>query len=216
MREIRLFIADERKLIRQGLIALFTTELGMLVAGDSGDGIEAVELVSKNKPDVVVMNINLPSLDGIGAAMRMRKLNPCPEIVFLATQHNEPLMREAFAVGARSYLLQSCDFKELIFAIRKVAVGDYYLTGPAGHDMVMGYINPSAADTKPTEGPFTRRERELCRLLADGFSTKESADRLSISVKTAEVHRASIMKKLRAKNVTDIVKYCIRNKIIDL
>jgi DNA-binding NarL/FixJ family response regulator len=125
-------------------------------------------------------------------------------------------MRESFAVGGRAYLLQNCDFKELIFAIRKVADGDYYLTGPAGHDMVMGYINPPAVENGLTSGPLTRRERELCRLLADGYSTKEAADRLSISAKTADVHRASIMKKLRAKNVTDIVKYCIRNKIIEL
>lgn len=216
LREIRVIIADERKLLRQGLIALFTTELGILVAGDTGDGMELVDLAAKTKPDVVVLNINLPTLDGIGAAMRMRKLNPCPEFVFLTTQHNEALMREAFAAGGRAYLLQKCDFKELVFAIRKVAVGDYYLTGPAGHHMVMGYINPPSAEGEPTGGPMTRRELELCRLLADGYSTKEAADRLKISVKTADTHRSSIMKKLRAKNVTDIVKYCIRNKIIEI
>jgi len=216
LREIKVVIADERKLVRQGLIALFTTELGILVAGDTGDGIELVELAAKTKPDVVVLNINLPTLDGIGAAMRIRKLIPCPEFVFLATQHNESSMREAFAVGGRAYLLQKCDFKELVFAIRKVAVGDYYLTGPAGHQMVMGYINPPSADSEPTGGSMTRRELELCRLLADGYSTKEAADRLGISVKTADTHRSSIMKKLRAKNVTDIVKYCIRNKIIEM
>jgi DNA-binding NarL/FixJ family response regulator len=215
LREIKVVIADERKLLRQGLIALFTTELGILVAGDTGDGFEAVELVAKNKPDVVVMNINLPTLDGIGAATRMRRLTPSPEFVFLATQHNESLMRESFAVGGRSYLLQNCDFKELAFAIRKVASGDYYLTGPAGHEMVMGYIHPPSADSDRLEAQITRREMELCRLLADGYSTKEAADRLKISVKTAETHRASIMKKLRAKNVTDIVKYCIRHKIVE-
>jgi DNA-binding NarL/FixJ family response regulator len=216
LREIRIVIADERKLFRQGLIALFTTEMGILVAGDTGDGIEAVELVSKNKPDVVIINLNLPTLDGIGAAMRMRKMSPAPEFVFLANQHNESLMREAFTVGGRAYLLQSCEFKELVFAIRKVASGDYYLTGPAGHDMVMGYLNPVADPDDPLQSSMTRREKEICRLLADGYSTKEAADRLNISVKTAETHRASIMKKLRAKNVTDIVKYCVRNKLIDI
>jgi DNA-binding NarL/FixJ family response regulator len=215
LREIRVIIADERKLLRQGLIALFTTEMGILVAGDTGDGIEAVELAASTKPDVAILNISLPSLDGIGAATRMRKLNPSPEFVFLAASHNESLMREGFAVGGRAYLLQNCDFKELVFAIRKVAAGDYYLTGPAGHEMVMGYINPPTSDYEPTPGPLTRREKEICRLLADGYSTKEAADRLGISVKTAEAHRSSIMKKLKAKNVTDIVKYCIRNKIID-
>ncbi len=213
--EIRIVIADERKIFRQGLLALFSTEVNILVVGDSGDGLETVDLVTRTRPDVVIINVNLPGLDGISAAMRMRKLAQCPDFVFLANRHNEALMREAFTIGAKAYLLQNCDFKELAFAIRKAAAGDYYLTGPAGHEMVMEYVNRSA-DIEESDSLLTRRETEICRLLADGFSTKEVADRLDISIKTAETHRASIMKKLRAKNVTDIVKYCIRNKIIEI
>lgn len=213
--EIRIVIADERKIFRQGLLALFSTEVNILVVGDCGDGLEVVDMVAAKKPDVVVLNINLPTLDGVSAAMRMRKSPQPPDLVFLANQHSEALMREAFTAGAHAYLLQDCDFKELVFAIRKVAAGDYYLTGPAGHEMVMEFVN-RLADIDDTGGLLTRRETEICRLLADGFSTKEVAGRLHISVKTAETHRAAIMKKLRAKNVTDIVKYCIRNKIIDV
>jgi DNA-binding NarL/FixJ family response regulator len=213
--DIKILIADDRKLFRQGLISLFATELGILVVGDTGDGIEAVRLAASKKPDIIIMNLNLDTLDGIGAAMRMRKAVSTPEIIFLASHHNELLMKEAFAVGGRAYLLQNCDFKELVFAIRKVAAGDYYLTGPAGHEMVLEYINATSAENKSGE-ILTRREKELCRLLSDGYSTKEAAARLNISVKTAETHRASIMRKIRGKNVTDIVKFCIRNKIIDL
>jgi len=211
--EIRTVIADERKLLRQGLISLLSKELGILVVGDTGDGLEAVEIAKSKKPDVVVINTNLPGVDGVSAAMKMRKLVPCPELVFLSNQHNEAIMRRAFAVGGQAYLLQNCDFKELVFAIRKVAVGDYYLTGPAGRDMVMEYLNPTNIDDR-VDSVLSRRELELARLLSDGYSTKEAADRLSISTKTAEKHRASIMRKLDAKNVTDIVKYCIRNKIV--
>jgi len=203
--EIRIVIADERKIFRQGLLALFSTEVNILVVGDSGDGLELVDVVAANKPDVVVLNINLPTLDGVSAAMRIRKSPQPPELVFLANQHSEALMREAFTAGAHAYLLQDCEFKELVFAIRKVAAGDYYLTGPAGHEMVMEFVN-RPADINENGGLLTRRETEICRLLADGYSTKEVADRLDISVKTAETHRAAIMKKLRAKNVTDIVK----------
>ena len=212
MSEIRVLIADERKLVRQGLIALFTTELGILVVGDTGDGAEAVEMVRDKKPDLVIMNVDMPTLNGVSAAARMSKVVPSPHFVFLTMAHNEVQMRELFAVGARAYLLQSCDFKELVVAIRKVAAGDYYLTGPAGKEMVLQYISPPAED-EDGERLLTRRERELARLLADGYSTKEAADRLGISVKTAETHRASVMRKLGAKNVTDIVKYCIRNNI---
>ena len=101
-----------------------------------------------------------------------------------------------------------------MFAIRKVAGGDYYLTGPAGREMVFEYVS-LGEEEGGSDGLLTRRELELSRLLADGYSTKEAASRLSISVKTAEAHRSSVMKKLNAKNVTDIVKYCIRNNIID-
>lgn len=213
--EIRLVIADERKLLRQGLIALFTTELGILVVGDAADGAEAVEIVTRQKPDVVVLNVDLPVLDGLGSAERMRKLTLPPEFVFIASRYNEQRMREAFALGARAYLLGSCDFKELVLAVRKAAAGDYYLTGPAGHEIVLGYVSSADPERGESKGTLTRREKELCRLFADGFSTKEAAERLAISVKTAETHRATIMKKLRAKNVTDIVKYCIRNGLVD-
>lgn len=193
---------------------MFTTEPGILVVGDGTDGLDAVDLVESKKPDVIVLNIRLPKLDGVSAARRIRKLTPAPEFVFLSASHNETRMREAFRAGARAYLLQNCDFKELVFAIRKAAIGDYYLSGPAGHEMVHEYLNPTDQDNR-TGGILTNRERELARLLADGYSTKEAADMLHISVKTAETHRATIMKKLRAKNVTDIVRYCIRNNLIE-
>lgn len=209
-----MILVDQRRLFRQGLIALFTSEPGILVAGDAGDGLSAIDLIETVKPDVVVLNLNLPGLDGLSVATRVRKLNPPPEIVILTSEHNETRMREVFRAGARAYLLQDCDFKELVFAIRKTFRGDYYLSGPAGQEMVLQYVHPTD-EKKKSDHILTKRELELTRLLAEGYSTKEAADCLSISVKTAETHRASIMKKLSAKNVTDIVRYCIRNKIIN-
>ena len=212
--EIKILIADERKLFRQGLIALFATELGILVVGDTGDGLEAVKLASNKKPDVVVLNLHLASLNGIGVAKRMRKSTHQPEFIFLTTTHNELLMREAFSLGARAYLLMTCDFKELVFAIRKVAAGEYYLTGPAGRDMALEYIGAAEPAEEGNVSILTRSEQEICRLLADGLSTKEAAARLHISIRTAETHRAAVMKKIGGKNVTDIVKFCLRNGII--
>ncbi|MCK5125893.1 MAG: response regulator transcription factor [candidate division Zixibacteria bacterium] len=199
--------------MRQGLIALFTTELGILVVGDSGDGLETVDLIRAKKPDVILLNTRMPKLNGLGVARRIRKFTKPPELVFLTNLHTESQMREAFSLGARSYLLQDCDFKELVFSVRKAAVGDFYLSGPAGRNMVDEYINPTNAEEGSTGG-MTRRELELAKLLADGYSSKEAADYMNISIKTAEAHRAAIMKKLHAKNVTDIVKFCIRNNIV--
>lgn len=209
-----MIIVDDRKLIRQGLIALFTSEPGILIVGDGADGLDAVKLVESKKPDVVVLNIRLPKLDGVSAARRINKLIPKPEFVFLTGRHNEINMREAFRAGARAYLLQNCDFKELVFAIRKASVGDYYLSGPAGHEMVLEFLSPGDEGPR-VPGVLTAREKELAALLAEGYSTKEAADMLDISVKTAETHRSAIMRKIKAKNVTDIVKYCIRNDLIE-
>jgi DNA-binding NarL/FixJ family response regulator len=172
-------------------------------------------MVTEKRPDVLLLNLQMPDLDGIGIGRRIAKAAPHTRMVYMAASHDEQLMREAFSLGARAYLLRDCDFKELVFAIKKVAKGDYYLTGPAGREMVMEFVNPKDKRSKK-DGLLTRRETELCRLLAQGLSTKEAAARLHISIKTAETHRAAAMKKLNAKNVTDIVKYCIRNKIISI
>ena len=174
---------------------------------------QMIELVERKKPDVVVLNVDMPRLDGVAIARRLKQKIRDPRLVFLTNRHNESRMREAFLAGARAYLLQQCDFKELVFAIGKVAVGEYYLTGPAGQELMLEYTDPRKRASRKKKGLLTPRELELARLLCDGDSTKEAADHLNISVKTAETHRASIMKKIGAKNVTDIVKYCIRNDI---
>lgn len=213
-RQIKLLLALEMELLRKGLVAQFASEPEIMVVGDVDDGLKAVEQVPILDPDVVVMEVILPVLDGIAACRRIRQLHERTEVLFLTSVQSEDQMREAFGAGARGYLLRNCSYDELVFAIKKAARGDYYLSGPAGQDMVAEYVKPLLADQRPG-GLMTQRERELAKLLADGYSTKEAADILRISPKTAETHRASIMKKLNARNVTDIVKYCIRNYLIE-
>lgn len=210
---IRLLLAVEKELLRNGLVAQIGSAPELLVVGAVADGIEVVEQTPILRPDVVVTEIVLPRLDGISACRRIRSHHPETEVLFLTSVRNEDQMREAFEAGARGYLLKTSSFEELVFAIKKAACGDYYLSGPAGQEMVAEYVKPLLKSQRPG-GVMTHRERELARLLADGYSTKEAADILKISPKTAETHRASIMKKLRARNVTDIVKYCIRNHLI--
>jgi DNA-binding NarL/FixJ family response regulator len=213
-RHTRVFIVDDQKLFRNGLIALFEDEDGIDVVGEAENGLEAVEKIAVLDPDVIIMNVSLPVMDGIAAARRIRSRHPRTEIVFLAASHNEDQMREAFESGGRGFLLKDSDFEELLYAVKKAAQGDYYISGPASADLVAEYVKPWVKSQRPG-GVMTPRERELARLLADGYSTKEAADVLNISPKTAETHRASIMKKLNARNITDIVKYCIRNHIIE-
>jgi len=213
-KRIRLLLAVELELFRKGLASLIADDDDLVVVGEVGDGKEAVERVPDVSPDVVVTEVVLPVLDGISACRRIRSLHPATEVLFLTSMQNEDQMRQAFEAGARGYLLRSCSFEELVFAIKKAARGDYYLSGPAGQEMVAEYVKPLLQNQRPG-GVMTQRERELARLLSDGYSSKEAADILDISPKTAETHRASIMKKLNARNVTDIVKYCIRNRLIE-
>ncbi|MEK7775210.1 MAG: response regulator transcription factor [Candidatus Zixiibacteriota bacterium] len=211
---IRTIIVDDQQLVRQGLVCLFEQLEDFEVVGDFTDGQQAIEQVTVLNPDVAIIDTQLHGLDGISTGRRMRIVSPKTEIVYLTSLHSEDQMREAFESSGRAYLLKSCSFEELAFAARKASCGDYYLSGPASQDMVAEYVKPLLNSQKPG-GLVTQREREIARLLADGYSTKEAADILNISPKTVETHRASIMKKLNAKNVTDIVKYCIRNHILE-
>lgn len=211
---IRLLIADEQTLFREGLMALFSGLAGFNVVAEAGDGSSCVDLAATRHPDVALVSLKLPHLDGLAVTRRITQAVPHPEIVVIAGSHNETQMREAFEAGARAYLLRSCPFEELKFAISKAAMGEFYLSGPGGQDVISEYVRPLINNQRPG-GIMTQRERELAKLLADGYSTKEAAELLNISPKTAETHRASIMKKLGAKNVTDIVKYCVRNQLIE-
>lgn len=212
---IRVLISDDHQLFRQGLAALLKEKPGLVVAGEASGGPETLEKVLVINPDVLVLDIVMPGMDGIETARRIGKTPAKTQIVFLTDHHNEAYLREAFGAGARGYLLKDCSVDELIQAIRCAARGDYYLPDPTNRDLVLEYINPVVKRQKPG-GIMTLREREIAVLLSDGYSTKEAAAVLDISARTAEAHRAAIMRKLDAKNVADIVKYCIRNHLIDL
>ena len=212
--KIRLLIADDHRVFRQGLKALFEDEKGIIVVGEASDGGEAVAMAAALNPDVALLDVMMPVMDGISAARRIRAHNSAVEVVILTMYRSETYQREAFAAGAKGYLLKDCDFEEVASAVRHAARGDYYLSGPAGKELVAEYIQPLRKAQK-LSGVITQREKEIARLLAEGYSTKEAASALNLSPKTVETHRASLMKKLEARNVADIVKYCIRNHIIE-
>jgi DNA-binding NarL/FixJ family response regulator len=213
--EIRTLIADGHRLFRQGLIALLKDKVTIEVVGEAATGQEAVEQALVLTPDVIVMDIVMSGMDGIEAARRISGASSKTQLLFLSGHHNEAYLRQAFEAGARGYLHKDCSIDDLTQAVRLAARGDYILAGPAGSDLVVDYVNPVVRRQKPG-GIMTRREREIAVLLADGYSTKEAAAVLDISSRTAETHRASILRKLDARNVADIVKYCIRNRLVDL
>jgi DNA-binding NarL/FixJ family response regulator len=214
-RPIRILLADGQQLFREGLKALFEAHRDFEVVAEAADGKEALDATLELKPDVVIVDNLLPVISGGALSRRIHSLQHGTEILFLTSTHTEDGVREAFESGGRGFLLKDCDFEELVYAVKKAAHGDYYIAGSIGPDLVDTYVKAHLKSQRPG-GLITPREQELARLLADGYSTKECADIMNISPKTAETHRASIMKKLKARNVTDIVKYCIRNNMIEL
>jgi DNA-binding NarL/FixJ family response regulator len=214
-KKVRVLVADDHRLFRQGIVALLDGNEQVEVAGEASNGTEAVESVLVLNPEVLLLDIVMPGMDGIEAARRIGESPSQTQIVFLTDHHNEAYLRQAFDAGGRAYLHKDCSLEDVLKAIHHAARGDYYLAGPGGQDLVVDYVNAVVKRQKPG-GIMTRREREIAVLLADGYSTKEAAAVLDISTRTAEAHRASILRKLDARNVADIVKYCIRNQLIDL
>lgn len=212
-RLISVFVADDHQLVREGVTLLLQSHGKFSVVGEASNGNEAIERIPALDPDVAVLDVVMPVMGGIEATRWLREHHPRTEIVALSAHHSEAYQREAFEAGARGYVFKEAAFEQLLDAIRSAARGDYYLAGSVGRDLVTEYVRPWLARQKPG-GVITPRERELAVLLADGYSSKEAAAILNISVRTADTHRASLMRKLDARNVADIVKYCIRNGLI--
>ncbi len=212
-RPIKVFLVDDHAMVRQALAAALGSQPGIELLGDAVHGQEAIERIPMLDPDVAVLDLLMPVMGGIEAARWLRENRMRCEIVIITGQHNEAYQRQAFEAGARGYVRKDRPLAELLEAIRYAARGDFYLSGSAGKDLVAEYVNAWVSRQKPG-GVITQRERELAILIADGYSSKEAASVMNISVKTADTHRASLMRKLGARNVADIVKYCIRNELI--
>ncbi len=211
---IRLFLVDDHVLLLDALERMFRDERDVAVIGRAEGGRAALDRIPLALPDVVVVDLLMPDVSGIEVTRVLRNTHPGIEVVVLAGQHNEAWQRQAFEAGARAWILKKAPFTRLLEGVRAAARGDWYISTAGSSDAVADYVASLLARGKPG-GVMTRREREIAVLLADGYSTKEAAAVLGISPKTAETHRASIMRKIGARNVTDIVRYCIRNRLIE-
>lgn len=213
-RPIRIFVAEDHALVRESLVHMLHATEGFTVVGEAATGHQAIDRIPGLDPDVAVLDLVMPGMSGIEATRWLRENHARTEIVILTGHHNETYQRQAFEAGARGYVLKENSFEHLAEAIRRAARGDFFLAGQDGRDAVAEYAGTWVARQKPG-GVITQREREIAILLADGYSSKEAASILDISVKTADTHRASLMRKLGARNVADVVKYCLRNHLIE-
>ena len=213
---LRIVIVDDHAVVRRGVRALLETQPGWKVMAEATTGREAVEVVRRLRPDVVVMDLSLPELNGLEATRQIVKELPQTEILVLTMHHSEQLARDVLQAGARGYVLKSDADQSLIAAVESLRQHKPFLTSRVTEFVLDGYMRGSdAADEGTSKDAVTPREREVIQLLAEGNSNKETASVLGISVKTIEAHRANIMRKLHLRSSSDLVRYAIRNKLVE-
>jgi DNA-binding NarL/FixJ family response regulator len=211
---LRILIVDDHAVVRRGVRSLLESQAEWEVSGEATTGREAVEMARRLQPDVVVMDLSLPELNGLDATRQILKDSPRSEILVLTMHHSEELARDALQAGARGYVLKSDADQSLIAAVKSLREHKPFLSARVTEFVLDDYLRRTdAVDGVAREG-VTAREREIIQLLAEGKSNKEAASTLAISVKTIEAHRANIMRKLRLRSVSELVRYAIRNKIV--
>lgn len=213
MSTLRIMLADDHTLVREGVRSLLSKLPGMEIVGEAEDGTEAVALCHREQPDVVLMDIAMPGLNGIEATRRITDDSPRTKVILLSMYANEEYMRQALSMGAAGYLLKGSDHKELEFAIRSVGRGERYLTPTVAKHMVEGYRNRHREGTDQLS-QLTSRQREVLQLIAEGHPTKVIASHLNLSVKTVETHRAQLMKRLRIHDVAGLIRFAISKGLI--
>ncbi len=214
MHPLRILIADDHSVVRAGLRALLESRHGWEVVAEASDGREAVDKATKLKPDVAVLDIGMPLLNGVEATRRIRTASPSTEILILTMHESDDLVHQVVQAGARGYILKDEADRVLLAAVDAARHHKPYFSAriaPTRHDDL--HASPSDP-AKPARPRLTPREREILQLLAEGKSNKEVANLLGISVNTAEAHRANIMLKLNLHSLAELVHYAIRNQII--
>jgi len=212
--KIRTLIADDHEIVRQGLRTLLENENCEVIA-EFSSGREAVEGAKKLKPDVAVLDISMPDLNGVEAAQQIAKELPDTKVVILTMHDSEELARKVLEAGARGFVLKSDAVRDLANAVKTVVSGKPFFSGKISEMLLRGYLEGSRKTNTETIPTLTPREREVVQLLAEGKSSKEVASILGTSPATVDTQRAKIMQKLDLHSVTDLVRYAIRNHIIE-
>jgi DNA-binding NarL/FixJ family response regulator len=214
--DLRIFIADDHEVARKGIRSLVEDHAGWEVCGEARDGREAVECASTLKPDVFLLDIGMPNLNGLDAARQILTIMPEARILILTVHDSEQVVREVLAAGARGFLLKSDTGRDLVAAVEALQCGRTFFTSRVSQMMLEGYLRPPNDSETSNQCVLTPREREVIQLVAEGKSTKEVATALSLSVKTAETHRTNLMRKLDLHSVADLTLYAVRNGIVQV
>jgi DNA-binding NarL/FixJ family response regulator len=217
-KELRILVADDHDIIRRGLKHLITSRQGWEVCAEAKTGREAVSLTAELKPDVVVMDIGMPDLNGLEAARQIRKNSPKTEILILTLHFSDQLVRDIVDAGARAYITKADADRDLVTAVEALSHHRTFFTARAAEMLLNNFSgsNTFSAAQVAQKSRITAREREIVQLLSEGKSSKEVATKLGISTKTAETHRANIMRKLELHSISELVRYALKNRISEI
>jgi DNA-binding NarL/FixJ family response regulator len=214
MNKIKVFIADDHKILRESLIILLSRDESIEVIGEAADGQEAFSKICNLKPDVAVLDISLPGLNGLDLAAKLQQECAGVKIVILTMHKSEDFVARALFAGVKGYVLKENALEELIQSIRKVHEGGMFLSNTITELVVNSYMKESQTGVHDAAKSMSTREREILQLLAEGYNNKDVSEKLNLSVKTVETHRANIMRKMEFKNVTELVLYAVRNHMV--
>jgi DNA-binding NarL/FixJ family response regulator len=211
---LRILIADDHEVARRGIRSLLEAHPGWQVIGEASNGRDAVNLATQLKPDVALLDIGMPSLNGLDATRQILAIAPDTRVLILTMHDSEQVVREVLAAGARGFLLKSDAGRDLISAVEALQFRRTFFTTKVAQLVLEGYLHPASESDQPSRSVLTPREREVIQLLAEGKTTKEVATTLNLSVKTAETHRTNLMRKLDLHSVVDLTLYAVRNGIV--
>jgi DNA-binding NarL/FixJ family response regulator len=218
MSVLRILVADDHEVVRRGLCAILGSHVGWEVCGEAADGREAAEKAKQLKPDIVILDIGMPSLNGLDATRQILRNDPQQRILILTITNAEHVIEEALKAGARGFLLKSDAAQDLTMAVEALRQDCTFFNSRVGELVLNGFLRGGVqvAEKKAILPRLTAREREVVQLLAEGKSTKEVASMLGLSVKTAETHRSNIMRKLGLHCLSEVVLYAVRNRIVQI
>jgi DNA-binding NarL/FixJ family response regulator len=215
MSNVRILIADDHELIRRGLVASLAERPDWTIVAEAADGRQACELAALHAPDIAVLDLTMPELNGLDVTRRLRASTPKTRILIVTAHESEQLIREVLDAGAMGYVLKSDAGRVLVQAIEALLDERPFFTSKVARFVLDGYLRSSEDSASPASVGLSPRERHIVQLLAEGSNNKEVARTLQLSVKTVETHRSNIMRKMEFGSLADLVRYAIRNKIVD-
>jgi DNA-binding NarL/FixJ family response regulator len=212
---LRILIADDHDLMRHGLTTLLKSREGWEICAEARTGFEAVSKAEKLQPDIAILDIAMPGLNGLDAARKIRRASPQTEILVLSVHYSDQLIRDILDAGVRGYVVKSDSDRDLVLAVEALANHQPFFTSRVTEVMLDGWNTPSDTSAEVVKSRLSSRQREIVQLLSEGMTSKEVGLRLNISAKTVETHRAHIMRKLQLHSISELVRYAVRNRIVE-